>query len=77
MSSSPALSGRNRSSSARSFAQRPDPSASAGHSSCPILCVIVITVSPLLPVAYAVGGFLLIGGVVLILADIISPIKLF
>ena len=31
----------------------------------------------MLPVAYLVGGFLLIGGVVLILADIISPIKLF
>ncbi|MCC2593297.1 site-2 protease family protein [Tessaracoccus sp. OS52] len=31
----------------------------------------------LLPVVYAVGGFLLLGGVVLILADIISPIQLF
>lgn len=31
----------------------------------------------LLPIAYVVGGFLLISGVVLILADIISPIKLF
>lgn len=31
----------------------------------------------LLPVAYAVGAFLLIGGIVLILADIVSPIRLF
>lgn len=31
----------------------------------------------LLPVVYAVGGFLLIGGAVLILADIVSPIQLF
>lgn len=31
----------------------------------------------LLPVAYAVGGFLLLSGVVLILADIISPMQLF
>ena len=30
-----------------------------------------------LPVTYVVGGFLLIGGVVLILADIISPVKIF
>lgn len=30
-----------------------------------------------LPLTYVVGGFLLIGGVVLILADIISPIQLF
>lgn len=30
-----------------------------------------------LPVTYLVGGFLLVGGVVLILADIISPIQLF
>ena len=29
-----------------------------------------------LPLTYLVGGFLLIGGVVLILADIISPIQL-
>lgn len=31
----------------------------------------------LLPVAYAVGAFLLVGGVILILADIVSPIRLF
>lgn len=31
----------------------------------------------LLPVAYAVGGFLLIGGGVLIIADLVSPISLF
>ena len=31
----------------------------------------------LLPVAYGVGAFLLLGGAVLILADIISPIRLF
>lgn len=31
----------------------------------------------LLPVVYLVGGFLLLGGAVLILADIISPIQLF
>jgi membrane-associated protease RseP (regulator of RpoE activity) len=31
----------------------------------------------LLPVAYGVGGFLLISGVALILADIISPVRLF
>lgn len=31
----------------------------------------------MLPVAYLVGGFLLLGGVVLILADIITPISLF
>jgi membrane-associated protease RseP (regulator of RpoE activity) len=31
----------------------------------------------LLPIAYGVGGFLLIAGVALILADIVSPIKLF
>lgn len=31
----------------------------------------------LLPVAYAVGGFLLLSGAVLILADIISPMRLF
>lgn len=31
----------------------------------------------MLPVAYAVGGFLLLGGIVLILADLISPIQLF
>ena len=36
-----------------------------------------VDTAKMLPVAYAVGGFLLIGGVVLILADIISPIKLF
>lgn len=31
----------------------------------------------LLPIAYGVGGFLLVSGVVLILADIISPVQLF
>lgn len=31
----------------------------------------------LLPIAYGVGGFLLLSGVVLILADIISPVQLF
>ena len=36
-----------------------------------------VDTAKMLPVAYLVGGFLLIGGVVLILADIISPIKLF
>ena len=30
-----------------------------------------------LPLTYFVGGFLLLGGIVLILADIISPIQLF
>lgn len=43
--------------------RRPDP----GH----------FDTAKLLPVAYTVGGFLLIGGVVLLLADIISPIQLF
>lgn len=36
-----------------------------------------VDTAKLLPVVYAVGGFLLLGGVVLILADIISPIRLF
>jgi len=36
-----------------------------------------VDTAKLLPVAYVVGGFLLLGGVVLILADIISPISLF
>lgn len=36
-----------------------------------------VDTAKMLQVAYLVGGFLLIGGVVLILADIISPIKLF
>ena len=36
-----------------------------------------VDTAKMLPVAYLVGGFLLIGGVVLILADIISPITLF
>ena len=36
-----------------------------------------VDTAKMLPVAYLVGGFLLIGGVVLILADIFSPIKLF
>jgi membrane-associated protease RseP (regulator of RpoE activity) len=31
----------------------------------------------LLPVAYVVGGLILISGVVLILADLIDPIRLF
>jgi hypothetical protein len=31
----------------------------------------------LLPVAYVVGGVILISGVVLILADLIDPIRLF
>ena len=31
----------------------------------------------LLPIAYAVGALLLISGVALILADIISPVQLF
>jgi len=31
----------------------------------------------MLPVAYAVGGLILVSGVVLILADLIDPIKLF
>ena len=42
---------------------RPDP----GH----------VDTARVLPVTYVVGGFLLIGGVVLILADIISPISIF
>lgn len=36
-----------------------------------------VDTAKLLPVAYLVGGFLLIGGVILILADVISPISLF
>ena len=31
----------------------------------------------LLPVAYAVGGLLLLSGVALIIADIVSPLQLF
>jgi hypothetical protein len=31
----------------------------------------------LLPVAYVVGAFLMITGVILVLADIISPIRIF
>ncbi|MDO5735417.1 MAG: site-2 protease family protein [Propionibacteriaceae bacterium] len=42
---------------------RPDPGA--------------VDTAKMLPVAYLVGGFLLLGGVVLILADIITPISLF
>ncbi|MHA6525348.1 M50 family metallopeptidase [Tessaracoccus sp. G1721] len=42
---------------------RPDP----GH----------VDTAKVLPVTYVVGGFLLLGGVVLILADIISPISIF
>ena len=30
-----------------------------------------------LPLTYVVGGFLLIGGAVLIVADLVSPIQLF
>ncbi len=36
-----------------------------------------VDTAKMLPVAYVVGGFLLIGGLVLIIADFISPIKLF
>ena len=36
-----------------------------------------VDTAKMLPVAYLVGGFLLIGGLVLIVADFISPIKLF
>ena len=43
--------------------RRPDP----GH----------VDTAKMLPVAYVVGGFLLLAGVVLILADIISPLKIF
>ena len=43
--------------------RRPDP----GH----------VDTAKMLPVAYAVGGIILISGVVLILADIITPIRLF
>jgi membrane-associated protease RseP (regulator of RpoE activity) len=47
---------------ARMF-RRPDP----GH----------VDTAKMLPVAYAVGGIILLSGVVLILADIITPIRLF
>jgi membrane-associated protease RseP (regulator of RpoE activity) len=43
--------------------RRPDP----GH----------VDTAKMLPVAYVVGGIILISGVVLILADIIDPIRLF
>ena len=43
--------------------QRPDP----GH----------VDTAKMLPVAYVVGGMILISGIVLILADIIDPIRLF
>ena len=43
--------------------RRPDP----GH----------VDTAKMLPVAYAVGGIILISGIVLILADIITPIRLF
>jgi membrane-associated protease RseP (regulator of RpoE activity) len=43
--------------------RRPDP----GH----------VDTAKMLPVAYAVGGIILVSGVVLILADIITPIRLF
>jgi hypothetical protein len=36
-----------------------------------------VDTAKLLPVAYIVGGVILISGVVLILADIIDPIRLF
>lgn len=36
-----------------------------------------VDTAKLLPVAYVVGGFLLLTGVLLILADLISPVKLF
>ena len=36
-----------------------------------------VDTAKLLPVAYAVGAFLLLCGVVLIVADIISPVKIF
>lgn len=45
------------------LARRPDP----GH----------VDTARLLPVAYVVGGFLLLAGVALIVADIVSPVKLF
>ena len=43
--------------------RRPDP----GH----------VDTARMLPIAYIVGGIILISGVVLILADIIDPIRLF
>ena len=36
-----------------------------------------VDTAKMLPVAYAVGGLILVSGVVLILADLIDPIKLF
>ena len=36
-----------------------------------------VDTAKLLPVAYVVGGFLLATGLLLILADLISPVKLF
>jgi membrane-associated protease RseP (regulator of RpoE activity) len=36
-----------------------------------------VDTAKLLPIAYAVGGLLLLSGIVLILADIISPLQLF
>ncbi|MCP6390645.1 site-2 protease family protein, partial [Klebsiella pneumoniae] len=36
-----------------------------------------VDTAKLLPVAYVVGGFVAIAGAVLILADLISPIRLF
>ncbi len=48
---------------AASLAGRPDP----GHTDT----------AKMVPVAYAVGGFLLLCGVVLIVADIVSPVKIF
>ena len=36
-----------------------------------------VDTAKMLPVAYVVGGFLLLGGVVLIIADIFTPIRLF
>ena len=50
----------------RSFAtltRRPDPGP--------------VDTAKMVPIAYAVGGFLLLCGVVLIVADIVSPVKFF
>ena len=42
---------------------RPDP----GH----------VDTARMLPVSYLVGGFLAVAGIVLVLADVISPVKIF
>lgn len=50
----------------RAFAQatgRPDPGP--------------VDTAKMVPVSYAVGGFLLLCGIVLIVADIVSPVKIF